>query len=263
MKPVLILFVLFLLLAPTGVFADKDREEKILIYSTNPLYPPYDWAVDENTFAGAAVELLERVIPPGVMLQPAVFPWKRAMLLAENGEIDLLMPLRITPERSEYLNFLPNRAFRNPIVVFKLKRRDISLSEFSDLKPYVGGVSRGDTFGGGFDEYWRSELTMEVADTMAQNFRKLEFGRIDYFVTGYYTGMTYLKKNNLDLNIEAMDYKISDVFIHFGFSKMYRDEAVMNYINDQLGELNSTGETDSLLMKYIDVYNENENEYLP
>ncbi|MBN2659621.1 MAG: transporter substrate-binding domain-containing protein [Spirochaetales bacterium] len=244
-------------------FADVDSDQKTLVYSTNPLYPPYDWAVDEYTFDGAAVELLEKIIPPGVILKPAVFPWKRAMLLAEEGEIDLLMPLRITPERSEYLNFLPNSAFHNPIVIFKLKSRDISVTEFSDLKPYVGGVSRGDTFGGGFDEYWRSELTMKVVDTMAQNFMILDLGRIDYFVTGYYTGMTYLKKNNLDTRIEAMDFKISDVYIHFGFSKMYKDKAVMDYINDRLGELNETGEPDSLLMKYIDIYIENDREFLP
>lgn len=263
MKKTTLIFLLITSLVPFDVSADQGNDQKRLVYSTNPLYPPYDWAVDDHTFNGAAIELLRKITPPGMELIPAVYPWKRSFLLARAGDIDLLMPIRITPERSEYLTFLPNRAFPNPIVVFKLKSRDMDLREFADLKPYVGGVSRGDTFGGGFDEYWRSELTIEEVDTMAQNFSKLLLGRIDYFVTGYYSGMTYLKKNQLDPEIEAMDYKISDVDIHLGFSKEYTDRAVMDYMNDKLGELDRAGELDELLLKYIDVYIREENQFQP
>ena len=114
------------------------------------------------------------VMPPGIELKPVIYPWKRSMLMAEKGELDLLVSLRITPERSKYLKFTSHRAFPNPIVVFARKDRQFPYKSWKDLKSLKGGVALGDTFGGGFDEYWKNEIHVEVAPSM--NFLKLEAG---------------------------------------------------------------------------------------
>ncbi|QEM68548.1 transporter substrate-binding domain-containing protein [Geobacter sp. FeAm09] len=114
-----------------------------------PPVPPYHWAVGDDRFDGASMELLPMVVPPGIPLKPAVYPWKRALFLAEQGKIDLMVSLRITPERSAYLKFTTHRAFPNPIVVFVRKDRPFHYASRADLKAYRGGISFGDTFGGG------------------------------------------------------------------------------------------------------------------
>jgi polar amino acid transport system substrate-binding protein len=224
---------------------------KTIIYSTNPQYPPYDWAVDGDRFVGASIELLSLVMPPDVILKPVVYPWKRSMFLAKEGSIDLLVSLRITPERSEYLQFTTHRAFPNPIVLFVRKNRGFPYKAWADLKSRRGGVALGDTFGGGFDEYWRKELQIEEAATMVENFKKLDTGRIDYFITSYYLGQAYLSKYKPMHPIMALKPPISTLDIHFGFSRRSPCKGLIPYVSNRLKELDKEGIPEALLKKYL------------
>lgn len=230
------------------------KECRTVVYSTNPQYPPYDWSVGTEGFDGASIELLKMSMPPGIALKAAVYPWKRSMYLAEQGEIDLLVSLRITPERSGYLTFTSHRAFPNPIVVFVRKDKKIRFKSWKDLKNLKGGISAGDTFGGGFDEYWRAELTMEDAPTMRENFRKLDSGRIDYFVTSYYVGAAYLAKNPPEHEIASLSPAITTLDIHFGFSKRSPCAALVDSVSKRLTELDAAGIPEKLLNKYLKRY---------
>lgn len=224
-----------------------------VVYSTNPQYPPYDWEAADG-FDGASIELLRMVMPPGLPLKPAVYPWKRSLYLAEQGEIDLLVSLRITPERSGYLVFTSHRAFPNPIVIFVRKDRSFPFTSWQDLKHRRGGVSAGDTFGGGFDEFWRASLTMEEAPTMRENFRKLDSGRIGYFVTGRYAGEAYLAKYPPEHEIIPLSPAISSLDIHFGFSKRSACAPLVGYVSRRLAELDATGTPERLLRKHLKHY---------
>lgn len=221
-----------------------------ITYSTNPNYPPYDWAVG-NGFEGASIDLLKMVVPQGVTLKPAVYPWKRALRLAEEGKIDLLVSLRITPERSRYLVFTTHRAFPNPIVVFVRKDQAFAFTSWDELKSRRGGVSLGDTFGGGFDEYWKRELNVDVASNMENNFRKLEAGRIDYFVTGKYVGEAYFAISPPCKALIALDPPVSDQDIHFGFSRLSPCAALVKQVSANLAKLDGQGVPDQLLKKHL------------
>ncbi|GFE62900.1 ABC transporter substrate-binding protein [Geobacter sp. AOG2] len=224
-----------------------------VVYSTNPQYPPYDWGIPGG-FDGASIELLRMAMPPGLPLRPAVYPWKRVLYLAKQGEIDLVVSLRITPERSRYLVFAPHRAFPNPIVVFARKDRKFPYASRHDLKGLRGGISAGDTFGGGFDEYWRASLTVEEAPTMRENFQKLDSGRIDYFVTSRYAGEAYLAKFPPAHVIVPLSPAISSFDIHFGFSKRSACAPLAEYVSRRLAELDGAGTPERLLQKYLQRY---------
>jgi polar amino acid transport system substrate-binding protein len=227
-----------------------------LTYSTNPDYPPYDWAVGNTGFDGASIDLLRMAAPPGVALKPVVLPWKRALALTREGKIDLLVSLRITPERSEYLLFTRHRAFPNPIVVFVRKDRAFPFNSWADLKGRRGGRSLGDTFGGGFDEYGRRELTIEEAPTMENNFRKLEAGRIDYFVTSRYVGEAYIASHRLAYGVVSLNPPISEMDIHFGFSRVSPCAALMEQMSLRLEELDRKGIPEQLLRKHLRRFEE-------
>jgi len=229
---------------------------KAVVYSTNPQYPPYDWGVGTDSFDGASIELLKSVMPPGLPLKAAVYPWKRSMAMAEQGEIDLLVSLRITPERSGYLTFTTHRAFPNPIVVFVRKDKKFPYKDWKNLKGRKGGISGGDTFGGGFDEYWRKELTIEDAPTMLENYQKLDSGRIDYFVTSKYVGEAHLAKNRPEHEMIALSPAISTLDIHFGFSKKSACAPLVEYVSKRLAEQDSKGVPEKLLKKHLKRYRE-------
>lgn len=228
-----------------------DGRCQTLVYSTNPNYPPYDWAVDDTRFEGASIELLKMAAPPGVRLKPVVYPWKRALELARMGEIDLLVSLRITPERSAFLAFTTHRAFPNPIVVFVPRERCFRFNTWADLKSKLGGISMGDTFGGGFDQYLRKELHFEEAQGMEQNFQKLAAGRIDYFVTSKYVGEAYAATHAQKHNFVALSPPISEQDIYFGFSKASPCAGLLEQMSQRLKELDRKGVPEKLLKRYL------------
>ncbi len=241
-----------LLLVSMGSVFGQTRG--VIRYATNPFYPPYDWATPGGGFDGASVELLSLVLPPGVQGLPISEPWKRSLSLAAHGEIDMLLSLRITPDRAKYLAFTSHRAFPNPIVVFVRSGAPISCSRWEQLKPFVGGVSLGDTFGGGFDEYWPDHLTVETAPSMVENFEKLRRGRIDYFVSGLYMGESYLTSQGLTSEIVPLSPAISDQDIYFAFSKLSRWIGLLPALSEALADLDSKGVLEDLLKKHLDRF---------
>ena len=76
-------------------------EDRVITWATNPKYPPFDWSVNNSEYEGACTHLLSLIIPSGYTLRPIMVPWVRAQKMAAEGNIDLLVNLRITPERSE------------------------------------------------------------------------------------------------------------------------------------------------------------------
>lgn len=226
-----------------------------LVYSANPSYPPYHWA-DGNAFQGASIELLKLVIPPGIKLKPVVAPWKRTLKLAESGEIDLLVSLRITPERLRFLRFTRHRSFPNPIVIFVRKERAFAFSSWSTLKPLLGGVSMGDRFGGDFDEYLQQELRVETAATMENNFQKLLSGRIDYVVTSRYVGESWIAAHRKQGVIVSLSPPVSDQDIHFGFSQRSACAGLEAQMSTALEELDRKGVLERLLQKHLRLIEE-------
>lgn len=265
MRAILLLFLLTCLCLASSAGAEapaaaasRDREVwelaaqcPELAYTANPNYPPYHWVDREGRLVGASIDLLTLVAPPGVRLKPVVLPWKRALLLAERGEIDLILSLRITPERSRYLTFATARAFPNPIVVFVRKDRAFPFTSWADLKGRRGGISMGDTFGGGFDEYWRAELLMEEAKDMDGNFKKLHAGRIDYFVTSRYVGEAHAASRPEMADIVPMGEPISEQDIHFGFSSRSPCAALAGYVSRRLRELDRRGVSAQMLKDHL------------
>lgn len=234
--------------------APSRAESAALRYSANPLYPPYHWSLGTDRFDGASIELLSRVLPPGIALVPVREPWKRVLAMAADGEIDLVLSLRATPERAEYLAFTEHRAFPNPIAVFVRADSPIRVDDWAGLAPYVGGVSLGDYFGGGFDEYWRARLRVETAPSLVENFEKLRLGRIDYFVSGYYMGQSYLAASGLSGRIVALRPFVSNEGIRFAFSRRSPWIRLLPSVDKRLAELDAKGELEAILKRHLDRF---------
>lgn len=224
-----------------------------LQYGSNPDYPPYHWCQDRHVLTGASVALLQRVIPPGVQLQAVVYPWKRVLQTAEAGQLDIILPLRINAERARYLRFGKQPAFENPIAVFTRKDSSLRYQSWESLKPYRGGVSLGDVFGDGFDEYLARQLSVEMAPNMESNFKKLALGRIDYFITGRYVGLAYLRKTGLYRQLHDMPIAVSSSKIYLGFGPRVPD-SLIDSTDAALSRMAASGETRALLDKWLARY---------
>ena len=175
------------------------QECKKIVISADPAYPPLHW-YDGTTLQGASIEITTRILDDlGLPYEVRyVGPWKRVLLNAERGAIDMVVSLKNIPERRDYLEFTSNVAFANPIAVFVPRASNFKYAKWQDLKGKRGGVTLGNKFGNGFDEFMDAQLTTDAAPTPESNFKKMALGRIDYFITGFYTGMAYILEHDLE-----------------------------------------------------------------
>jgi polar amino acid transport system substrate-binding protein len=191
-----------------------------VIFSTHPDYPPYHWAEGER-LTGASVALAGRLLDElGVRWEARfVGPWPRVLKSAEYGEIDLVVSLKRTPEREAYLAFSQAPAFPNPMAIFTRQDRRFDYNRPEDLVGKLGGRSAGDRFGDAFDRYAEQFLKLEDADNLGLNYSKLVAGRIDYVVTGLYTGRAQLLSSGLADRIAPLPTLVNKGEIHLGISR--------------------------------------------
>jgi polar amino acid transport system substrate-binding protein len=161
-----------------------------VVLTADPAYPPLHW-YDGKNLQGASIEIAKRVledlkIPYEVRY---VGPFPRVILMAQRGEVDMVVTLKKTAEREQFLLFPKTPAISNPVAVFVSRKHTFAFRSRNDLVGLRGGITSGNVFGGGLDEYLRESLTFEEANSAESNFDKLNLGRIDYFITGFFAGM--------------------------------------------------------------------------
>ncbi|MDP4301475.1 substrate-binding periplasmic protein [Leptothrix discophora] len=213
-----------------------------VVFSANPDYPPYHWA-EGDRLVGASVALTGRILDDlGVAWEARhVGPWPRVLKSAEHGQIDLIVSLKPTPEREAYLVFTRAPAFPNPMAVFAAKARPVRFDSPQDLVGKRGGRTAGDRFGDAFDRYAEQALTLEDADSLSVNFNKLAAGRIDYVVTGLYTGRAQLLRLGLNDRIVPLPRPVNEGDVHHGFSRASPCAALVDAVNTRLAAARRDG----------------------
>ncbi|MGY0193888.1 substrate-binding periplasmic protein [Leptothrix sp. BB-4] len=219
-----------------------------VVFSANPDYPPYHWA-EGDRIVGASVALTGRILDElGVAWEARhVGPWPRVLKSAEHGQIDLIVSLKPTPEREAYLVFTRAPAFPNPMAVFAAKARPVRFDSPQDLVGKRGGRTAGDRFGDVFDRYAEQSLTLEDADSLNVNFQKLVAGRIDYVVTGLYTGRAQLLRLGLADKVVPLPRPVNEGDVHHGFSRLSPCAALIDAVNTRLAAARKDGLQNRLL----------------
>jgi polar amino acid transport system substrate-binding protein len=213
-----------------------------VVFSANPDYPPYHWA-EGDRIVGASVALTGRILDElGIAWEARhVGPWPRVLKSAEHGQIDLIVSLKPTPEREAYLIFTAAPAFPNPMAVFSARARSVTFDSPKDLVGKRGGRTAGDRFGDAFDRYAQEALTLEDADSLGVNFLKLAAGRIDYVVTGLYTGRAQLLRMGLSDRIVPLPRPVNEGDIHHGFSRRSPCAALADVVSTRLAAARRDG----------------------
>ncbi len=226
-----------------------------LVLTADPAYPPLHW-YDGNTLQGASVEIAKRVlddlkIPYEVRY---VGPFPRVLLLAERGEVDMVVTLKKTPEREQFLLFPKTAALSNPVAVFASRKHLFAYHERHDLVGLRGGIASGNLFGGGMDEYLREHLTFEEANTPENNFDKLNLGRIDYFLTGLYTGMAYLLKRGDEAKFLALTPYATETQNFIALTRKGHCADKLAQIDERLALLKKSGVLDGLIRQSMQTW---------
>ena len=229
-----------------GVQAECAR----LVLSADPAYPPMHWYNGE-ALQGASIEIATRVLDDLKIPYEVRYlgPFPRVMTAAERGDIDMVATLKKTPERESFLLYPKTPALSNPVSVFTARERPFSFRSRSDLVGKRGGITRGNQFGSDLDDYIKQRLSVEEANTPENNFSKLALGRIDYFVTGYYTGMAILLKRGDEERFVASTTFLADTPNYVVLTKKGHCADQIERIDAQLAVLRKSGVLDELISR--------------
>jgi polar amino acid transport system substrate-binding protein len=219
-----------------------------VIIAGDPDYPPFSW-YDGHAMHGAAVEIVQQAFEQaGIAYELRyVGPFNRVLQSAKNGTIDVIVELKDTSEREDYLVFSKTAIFTNPVAIFVRADNNLAFREWKDLGGLHGGITLGNKFGGGFDEFLAQSLTVESANGIANNFAKLELGRIDYFVNSYYPALGYLEKEHKTAQFKALRPFVTESSNYVGWSKSSPCLARLPDVNQALVDLIKSGEAKRVL----------------
>lgn len=238
-------------LAVWGVRAECSR----VVISSDPAYPPLHW-YDGETLQGASIEIAKRVLSDLKIPYEVRYlgPFPRVMALAERGEVDMVVTLKKTPEREAFLLYPKTPALSNPVAVFGFRERPFVFRERSDLVGLRGGITRGNVFGNGLDEYIREWLKVEESSSPESNFDKLALGRLDYFITGFYTGMALLLKRGDEERFAVKEPFLSDSPNFVALTRNGKCAGKIEQVDAQLAMMKKNGVLEDLIRKSFQLW---------
>ena len=219
-----------------------------MVVSADPAYPPLHW-YDGTTLQGASIEIAKRVLTDlkiDFEIRPAG-PFPRVLHMAERGDIDMLATVKKTPEREAFLLYPNTPAFINPVAVFTSREHPVTYHERSDLEGLRGVMTRGNVFGGGLDEYINDKLSLQEGNRPEGNFSLLAMGRVDYFITGYYTGMAVILQRGDESRFVAQEPFLVQTPNYLALSRAGRCADKLDAIEARLAWLKKAGVLDDLV----------------
>jgi polar amino acid transport system substrate-binding protein len=221
-----------------------------MVVAADPAYPPLHW-YDGEQLQGASIEITKRVLGDLGIPYEIRFsgPFPRVVALAERGDIDMIATLKKTPEREAFLLYPKTAALSNPVAVFGVREHPFNFKDRADLVGLRGGITRGNLFGNGLDEYIRDKLTVEDSNNPESNFEKLALGRIDYFITGYYTGMALLLKRGDEMRFDAKEPFLADTANYLALTRRGQCADKLEQIDARLALLKKNGVLEDLIRK--------------
>jgi polar amino acid transport system substrate-binding protein len=193
---VLACFLLILIaLAPSA-----NASTQVLRVVTEP-WAPYvylDGAAPAGVDYEMAAEVFKRL---GIQVQWQFLPWKRCLMMIEQGQADAVLDIFHTPAREQWLTYANEALSQVEFVLYQANDRPVPASRLRTLQGLKVGVAPGFEYGPAFSA---SLAEKEAAPTLEANFGKLMLGRIDLVITDRRVGKFVLRQLGLEKQISQV-----------------------------------------------------------
>ena len=202
---------LTVLIIGTVAMASADPTRTITVVSD--IWPPF--VMNDTDTPGVDVEVMTAVLNRlEYQVDFKIFPWKRALLLTETGEVDALLDAFVTDERQS-LYWFPDEPISSTETALFCRDCEPTLlvneETFANRSLVINRGYQYSRFGND-----PAILKFEVND-FEQGFKMLASGRADYYLVNRTVGQYTLKQMDLDyilpLNMRIDDP--SDVYLAF------------------------------------------------
>lgn len=201
--------------------------------------PPAEFLLDGKS-TGRNVDITRECLRRmGFLCEVKIVPWKRALIMVENGIADGIIDAAHTPERGTFLHYPDEEIYSEEWYAFKRRKDPVSFDKgLTNVGTVSLGISRGFEYGGliqdAIDNHRFKRLEEVVNNEM--NIKKLLAGRFDAFVGVKLTILSLSKKMGYEDKISMVPktgsqtpYLLSSSKTYVAFSKktMTREIAVL------------------------------------
>ncbi len=243
MKKIVLVFLLsFLLCSPA------HAGDSLIISAAPSVYAQ----PEGDHLAGPAVDLITKIFQEfNVPVETKIIPWVRALEEVKTGDIDAVLTLFYTKERTEFIDYLPHY-YEVQAAVIVPKGRAFSYSTWEDLIEKKGIMIKGDSQGEAFDTFAKEKLNIQRVPALKDMIRMLSLSQqIDY---GIYTKEDCIvgarKADALD-KIEILPTPLSSELLFIGFSKKSKFRKYIPEVNNRIIELRLNGTINKMIQESI------------
>lgn len=221
--------------------------------------PPYSFLNDKQQLTGYRIEFMQQLFARlGCHLEILTdSPWKRALMLLESGEIDVLMNASKSAEREAYAWFSkPYEDEKVAVFVAAAQRDQLQLKQLADIaaKGYSVGIIRGNYYGPQVSALLEQpafrKYVVEAIDKPAL-YQFVLRGRVQLYLDYFPNGLLALRDEKLDQQI--VRYPLPPITIgqvHFMLSKKTVSEEFVRQLDLALAEMLRDGSVRKLQYKY-------------
>lgn len=171
----------------------------VAVISGGTTYPPLSWRKG-NALVGSTIDMVKQILAEvGITARADEGgPWKRVLYRAREGEVDILVGVRKSPEREHFLLYVDPPITPSVQGVFMSTAHPFAYRDWKDLEGKTGSITLGTNFDDGFDVFAKEHLSLQAVRKVEQNFIKLDKGRVDYVLGPLVPTQLYLQKYGFD-----------------------------------------------------------------
>lgn len=214
--------------------------------------PPFSQLKDD-TLIGYNVEIAN-ILADSINLPPIFIqcPFARCLSILEKGEADLMIGLLKLPVREKNLIFIepPLSVQHEPLRLYTLAKRNITINNFSDLDKLIVGKLRGAIYFPLFDD--NNSIKNIEFTSREQLVNMLLKGRIDTFFDREESIRPLLTKQEYQNEIALSQYQYSKpVKNYIAISKHSHITDYAQKISEKLSMLITSGKINSIEEKFL------------
>ena len=247
MKKVIALFLSMLIFS--GVAAAQDLSVITAIWA------PYD--MEENgKLVGIGTEIVQATLEKaGINAEIKIYPFARALKMAENEPNTLLFTVVKSPEREPLFTWIGPIVPPVRIVMHKLKKRtDIVVNSLEDAKKYTIETTRA-SVGHQYllKEGFKDGVELDPANSNQQSVKNFFGERVDLEVSAELNFMYEAKQQGFSVDDTEIAYVLFENEAYMVFSKQTSDD-IVEKVKTAFEEVKAEGLMDAAVTKYLNLY---------
>ncbi|CAM3664627.1 Extracellular solute-binding protein [Pseudomonas reidholzensis] len=192
-----------------------------------------------------AREVFQRL---GIELDVQFMPWKRCLVMVEQGLADGVLDIFLSEARKAYMVFPEEPMSEAEFVLLRKRGQGPAVERLADLQGLTVGTSPGYNYGAAFNQ--SPLFKREPAPTHEANFGKLMLGRIDLLVTDRRVGRYLQQQLGLQQDLEQQPLVISRNQQFLGLARKPGRDKIARAFADELRRFKQEPAYASLVAQY-------------